>query len=144
MELIAPSGPVYQAGTLSGNPLAMAAGLATLEVLTPALHARIAERTGRLADGLSNVAAALDVPLATGHAGSMWGFFFAEGPVANFDDAKRSDVAMFGRFFHAALDRGVYLAPSAFEAAFTSAAHGDVEIDDALDRLESAMRSVRV
>lgn len=143
MERIAPSGPVYQAGTLSGNPLAMAAGLATLGVLTPALHARIAERTGRLADGLRSVAAVLDVPLVTGHAGSMWGFFFAEGTVANFDDAKRSDVAMFSRFFHAALDRGVYLAPSAFEAAFTSAAHGDVEIDNALDRLESAMRSAR-
>jgi len=143
MERIAPSGPVYQAGTLSGNPLAMAAGLATLQVLTPALHERIAQRTARLADGLSSVAAALDVPLITGHAGSMWGFFFSEGPVLNFDDAKRSDVAMFKRFFHAALERGVYLAPSAFEAAFTSAAHGDVEIDNALDRLDGAMRSAR-
>ena len=143
MEGIAPSGPVYQAGTLSGNPLAMAAGLATLQVLTPALHERIAQRTARLADGLSSVAAALDVPLITGHAGSMWGFFFSEGPVLNFDDAKRSDVAMFKRFFHAALERGVYLAPSAFEAAFTSAAHGDVEIDNALDRLDGAMRSAR-
>jgi len=143
MEGIAPSGPVYQAGTLSGNPLAMAAGLATLQVLTPALHERIAQRTARLADGLSSVAAALDVPLITGHAGSMWGFFFSEAPVANFDDAKRSDVAMFKRFFHAALERGVYLAPSAFEAAFTSAAHSDVEIDNALDRLEGAMRSAR-
>jgi len=143
MERIAPSGPVYQAGTLSGNPLAMAAGLATLQVLTPAVHERIAQRTARLADGLSSVAAALDVPLITGHAGSMWGFFFSEAPVANFDDAKRSDVAMFKRFFHAALERGVYLAPSAFEAAFTSAAHGDVEIDNALDRLDGAMRSAR-
>ena len=143
MDRIAPSGPVYQAGTLSGNPLAMVAGLATLEVLTPELHARIAERTGRLSEGLSSIAAVLDVPLVTGHAGSMWGFFFAEEPVLDFEDAKRSDVAMFSRFFHAALDRGVYLAPSAFEAAFTSAAHGDVEIDDALDRLESAMRSAR-
>jgi glutamate-1-semialdehyde 2,1-aminomutase len=143
MERIAPLGPVYQAGTLSGNPLAMAAGLATLQVLTPSLHARIEQRTARLADGLSNVAAALDVPLVTGHAGSMWGFFFSNGPVANFDDAKRSDVAMFRRFFHAALERGVYLAPSAFEAAFVSAAHGDVEIDNALDRLEGAMRSAR-
>jgi len=143
MERIAPSGPVYQAGTLSGNPLAMVAGLATLEVLTPMLHARIAERTARLAEGLSSIAAALDVPLVTSNAGSMWGFFFAERPVVNFDDARRSDVAMFSRFFHAALDRGVYLAPSAFEAGFTSAAHGDVEIGDALDRLERAMRSAR-
>ncbi len=143
MERIAPSGPVYQAGTLSGNPLAMAAGLATLEVLTPALHERIEQRTGRLADGMRAIAAALDVPFASAHAGSMWGFFFREGPVTNFEDAKASDVAMFRRFFHAALDRGVYLAPSAFEADFMSAAHGDAEIGDALDRLESAMRNAR-
>lgn len=143
MERIAPSGPVYQAGTLSGNPLAMAAGLATLEVLTPALHERIEQRTGRLADGMRAIAAALDVPFTSAHAGSMWGFFFREGPVTNFEDAKASDVAMFRRFFHAALERGVYLAPSAFEAGFMSAAHGDVEVGEALERLESAMRSAR-
>jgi len=143
MERIAPAGPVYQAGTLSGNPLAMAAGLATLEVLTPNLQIRIAERTGRLAAGLRSIAMASDVPFVAGHAGSMWGFFFTEGPVRNFDDARRSDAEMFRRFFHAALERGVYLAPSAFEAAFMSAAHGDREIDDALNRLESAMRSAR-
>ncbi|HUQ19226.1 MAG TPA: glutamate-1-semialdehyde 2,1-aminomutase [Gemmatimonadaceae bacterium] len=141
MERIAPTGPVYQAGTLSGNPLAMAAGLATLQVLTPALHERIEQRTARLTDGLRKIAAALDVPFVIGHAGSMWGFFFASDPVLDFDDAKRSDVKMFQRFFHAALERGVYLAPSAFEAAFMSAAHGDQEIDNALDRLEAAMRS---
>jgi glutamate-1-semialdehyde 2,1-aminomutase len=144
MERIAPSGPVYQAGTLSGNPLAMAAGLATLEVLTPALHERIEQRTGRLVDGMRAIATALDVPFTSAHAGSMWGFFFRESPVTNFEDAKASDVAMFRRFFHAALDRGVYLAPSAFEAGFMSAAHGDAEVGDALDRLESAMRSARV
>lgn len=143
MERIAPSGPVYQAGTLSGNPLAMAAGLATLEVLTPALHARIEQRTGRLVDGMRAIATALDVPFTSAHAGSMWGFFFREGPVTSFEDAKASDVAMFRRFFHAALDRGVYLAPSAFEAGFMSAAHGDAEVGEALDRLESAMRSAR-
>ncbi len=143
MERIAPVGPVYQAGTLSGNPLAMAAGLATLEVLTPGLHARIADRTTRLAEGLEKIAAALDVPLVTGHAGSMWGMFFSDLPVLDFDDAKRSDTAMFSRFFHAALERGVYLAPSAFEAGFMSAAHGDAEVDEALDRLESAMRAAR-
>jgi glutamate-1-semialdehyde 2,1-aminomutase len=141
MERIAPSGPVYQAGTLSGNPLAMAAGLATLQILTPALHERIAERTERLVKGLRDIAAASDVPFVTGHAGSMWGFFFSDRPVLDFDDAKRSDVNMFRKFFHAALERGVYLAPSAFEAAFMSAAHGEKEIDDALDRLDDAMRS---
>jgi glutamate-1-semialdehyde 2,1-aminomutase len=119
----------------------MAAGLATLEVLTSGLHARIADRTTRLAEGLEKIAAALDVPLVTGHAGSMWGMFFSDRPVLDFDDAKRSDTAMFSRFFHAALERGVYLAPSAFEAGFMSAAHGDAEVDEALDRLESAMRA---
>ena len=143
MERVAPSGPVYQAGTLSGNPLAMAAGLATLEVLTPALHAKVERRTARLADGLQSIAVALDVPFTSGHAGSMWGFFFREGPVNDFTAAKASDVAMFRRFFHAALERGVYLAPSAFEASFMSAAHGDAEVEQALDRLESAMRSAR-
>ena len=143
MERVAPLGPVYQAGTLSGNPLAMAAGLATLEILTPALHSRVAGRTERLTAGLTKIAAALDVPLVTGHAGSMWGLFFSDAPVLDFDDAKRSDTAMFSRFFHAALEKGVYLAPSAFEAGFMSAAHGDTEVDEALDRLESAMRSAR-
>jgi glutamate-1-semialdehyde 2,1-aminomutase len=143
MERIAPSGPVYQAGTLSGNPLAMTAGRATLEVLTPALHEKIEQRTARLAEGLRGIARDLGVPFTCGHAGSRWGFFFREGPVTDFTAAKASDVAMFRRFFHAALDRGVYLAPSAFEAGFMSAAHGDVEVDQALDRLESAMRSAR-
>jgi glutamate-1-semialdehyde 2,1-aminomutase len=143
MERIAPTGPVYQAGTLSGNPLAMAAGLATLEVLTPELHDRIARRTARLVEGLRGIAAASDVPFVSGSAGSMWGFFFRHDPVRNFEDAKRSDVEMFKRFFHAALDRGVYLAPSAFEAGFTSAAHGDLEIDEALDRLDQSLRSAR-
>jgi glutamate-1-semialdehyde 2,1-aminomutase len=143
MEQIAPSGPVYQAGTLSGNPLAMAAGLATIGILTPALHARVEQRTARLVDGLRAIAAGLNVPFTVAHAGSMWGFFFRAGPVLDFDDAKGSDVAMFRRFFHAALERGVYLTPSAFEAGFMSAAHGEADVDEALERLESAMRSAR-
>jgi glutamate-1-semialdehyde 2,1-aminomutase len=138
---VAPSGSVYQAGTLSGNPLAMAAGLATLRALTPELHARVARRTERLVDGLRGIASRAGVPLAAGSAGSMWGFFFHEGPVRSYDDAKRSDVALFGRLFHAALARQVYLAPSAFEAAFTSAAHGDAEIDFALAALEDALHA---
>jgi glutamate-1-semialdehyde 2,1-aminomutase len=143
MELVAPSGPVYQAGTLSGNPLAMAAGLATLRALTPALHDRIAARTARLASGLCEIAARQGVPFTAGSAGSMWGFFFRAEPVRSFTDAKASDAALFKRFFHAALERGVYLAPSPFEAAFMSAAHGDPEIDAALERLESALRAAR-
>jgi glutamate-1-semialdehyde 2,1-aminomutase len=141
MELIAPAGPVYQAGTLSGNPLAMAAGIATLRALTPQLHDRIAARTTRLVEGLRGIAARLDVPFTGGSAGSMWGFFFRAEPVRSFAQAKTSDVARFRRFFHEALARGVYLAPSAFEAAFMSAAHGDAEVDEALERLEGAMRA---
>jgi glutamate-1-semialdehyde 2,1-aminomutase len=139
MERIAPSGPVYQAGTLSGNPLAMAAGVATLSTLTPALHAKIEKRTTALVEGLQTVAGELHVPMSVGCAGSMWGFFFTPKPVRNFTDAKSSDVGLFGRFFHAALDRGVYLPPSPFEACFMSAAHGDDEITTALDRMRDAL-----
>jgi len=139
MERVAPAGPVYQAGTLSGNPLAMAAGLAAITALTPQLHRRIEERTSALVGGLQMIANDLGVPFTSGHAGSMWGFFFSGRAVRNFADAKASDVAVFRRFFHAALDRGVYLAPSAFEACFMSAAHGDEEIKDALERLRGAM-----
>jgi glutamate-1-semialdehyde 2,1-aminomutase len=139
MEQVAPAGPVYQAGTLSGNPLAMAAGVATLTALTPALHARIEQRTTALVEGLQKIALELDVPLTAACAGSMWGFFFREGPVRNFADAKASDVELFRRFFHAALDRGVYLAPSAFESCFMSAAHGDNEVATALERMRDAL-----
>jgi glutamate-1-semialdehyde 2,1-aminomutase len=139
MERVAPSGPVYQAGTLSGNPLAMAAGLATLTTLTPELHSRIEKRTAALVGGLQKIAEDLGVPLAAGHAGSMWGFFFAARPARNFMDAKASDVNRFRRFFHAALDRGVYLAPSPFEACFMSAAHGDAEVATTLERMRDAM-----
>jgi glutamate-1-semialdehyde 2,1-aminomutase len=139
MERVAPSGPVYQAGTLSGNPLAMAAGLATLSTLTAALHSKIEKRAAALVEGLQKIGADLRVPLTTGHAGSMWGFFFSEKPVRNFSDAKASDLELFRRFFHAALDRGVYLAPSPFEACFMSAAHGDGEIATALERMRDAL-----
>jgi glutamate-1-semialdehyde 2,1-aminomutase len=139
MREVAPSGRVYQAGTLSGNPLAMAAGAATLRALTRELHDRIAARTARLVAGLAGIAARRGVPLSAGSAGSMWGFFFAPGPVRSYDDAKRSDTALFGRFFHAARERGVYLAPSAFEAGFMSAAHGDRDVDEALQRLDDAL-----
>jgi glutamate-1-semialdehyde 2,1-aminomutase len=139
MERIAPSGPVYQAGTLSGNPLAMAAGIATLSTLTPALHARIEKRTAVLVEGLQTIGDDLGIPLRTASAGSMWGFFFTSQPVRNFTDAKASDVDLFRRFFHAALERGVYLAPSPFEACFMSAAHGDSEVENALAALRGAL-----
>lgn len=143
MELVAPTGPVYQAGTLSGNPLAMAAGLATLRALTPELHERVARRTTRLVQGLREIAARLEVPFTADAAGTMWGFFFRAEPVRDFSGAKSADAALFGRFFHAALERGVYLAPSPFESAFMSAAHGDREVDGALERMEGALYAAR-
>jgi glutamate-1-semialdehyde 2,1-aminomutase len=143
MGLIAPSGSVYQAGTLSGNPLAMAAGIATLDALTPALHDLIAGRTARLVEGLRAAAARVGLPFTADFAGSMFGFFFRATPVRSYRDARAADIALFRRFFHAALDRGVYLAPSAFEAGFMSSAHGDAEVAEALAKLEDAMVAAR-
>jgi glutamate-1-semialdehyde 2,1-aminomutase len=131
---------VYQAGTLSGNPLAMAAGIATLETLTPALHDGIAARTTTLVQGIVASAARHGVPFTADAAGSMWGFFFRGEPVRSFADARTSNAERFRRFFHAALDRGVYLAPSPYEAAFTSAAHSADDVALALERLDEAMQ----
>jgi glutamate-1-semialdehyde 2,1-aminomutase len=143
MEMVAPSGPMYQAGTLSGNPLAMAGGIATLNALTPAVHDGIASRTRALVEGLRGIAARRGVPFTADSAGSMFGFFFRAEPVRSFADAKTADVELFRRFFHAALDRGVYLAPSAFEAGFMSSAHGDAEIALTLERLDEALGASR-
>ena len=139
MQNVAPTGKVYQAGTLSGNPLAMAAGLATLGALTQEVHDGITAQTGVLVQGMRDIAARHGVPFSASHSGSMWGFFFREEPVHTYDDAKLSDTALFKRFFHAARRRGVSLAPSAFEAAFMSSAHGDAEIADTLTRLDDAL-----
>jgi glutamate-1-semialdehyde 2,1-aminomutase len=141
MANVAPLGSMYQAGTLSGNPLAMAAGLATLDALTREVHDGIARRTATLVQGLREIAARQGVPITADHRGSMFGLFFHPGPVRNYEDAKHCDTALFKRFFHAALDRGVYLAPSAFEAGFVSAAHGDAEIGATLDRLDAALQA---
>jgi glutamate-1-semialdehyde 2,1-aminomutase len=142
MAQVAPSGSVYQAGTLSGNPLAMAAGIAAINALTPEVHDRIASRTSRLVGGLREIAVRRGIPFTADCAGSMWGFFFRAEPVRSFTDAKTSDVERFKRFFHAALDRGVYLAPSAFEAGFMSAAHTDADISETLSRLDDAMGEI--
>ena len=140
MELIAPSGAVYQAGTLSGNPLAMAAGLATLRTLTTPLHRKVEARTAQLVAGLREIAARLGIPFTADSAGSMFGFFFRAEPVRSYSDARASDVSLFRRFFHAALSLGVYFAPSPFEAGFVSAAHGGADIDATLERAERAMQ----
>jgi glutamate-1-semialdehyde 2,1-aminomutase len=131
MQLIAPLGPVYQAGTLSGNPVAMAAGLATLEgIAAPGFHARLGALTDRLVRGVAGAARAAGIPLATNHVCGMFGLFFTTSPtVTSYADAMRCDVERFKRFFHGMLDEGVYLAPSAFEAGFVSAAHTEADID---------------
>jgi glutamate-1-semialdehyde 2,1-aminomutase len=131
MEHIAPLGPVYQAGTLSGNPVAMAAGIATLELIcAPGFHARLAERTQQLVDGLNHAARAAGVAFSTNHVCGMFGLFFTDkSPVRYFREVMACDAQRFNRFFHAMLQEGVYLAPSAFEAGFVSSAHGEAEMD---------------
>ncbi len=145
MERLAPLGPVYQAGTLSGNPVAMAAGLATLRALeAPGFHERLAATTTTLVAGLARAAAAAGVPLATNHVCGMFGIFFThEARVDSYAAATRCDVERFKRFFHAMLDEGVYLAPSAFEAGFVSATHGAEEIAATLGAAERAFARVR-
>jgi glutamate-1-semialdehyde 2,1-aminomutase len=131
MEQLAPLGPVYQAGTLSGNPVAMVAGLTTLDLLAaPGFHERLGATTDQLMQRLAAAAAAADIPLATNHLCGMFGFFFTREPrVDTFDKVMACDVERFKKFFHAMLDAGVYLAPSAFEAGFLSAAHSPADID---------------
>ena len=129
MDRLTPDGDVFQAGTLSGNPLAMAAGLATLRLLSESVYVHLEALGTRLIDGMAEVFARRGVPHSTAVAGSMAGFFFVDGPVTDLTGAKRADAALYGRFFHAMLDRGVYLAPSQFEAAFLSLAHTEAEID---------------
>jgi len=144
MHRIAPDGPVYQAGTLSGNPIAMAAGLATLrEIEAPGFYDQLERRTARLLDGLQEAARRHGVPMTAGHAGSMWGMYFVEGPVRNYADAKRSDTALFARWHKAALTRGVFLAPSAFEAGFVSSAHSEADIDFTIKELDAALGEAR-
>jgi glutamate-1-semialdehyde 2,1-aminomutase len=141
MALVAPEGPVYQAGTLSGNPLAMAAGLATVGSLTPLLHERVAARTGDLVSGLKEIARRRGVPFSASHAGTMWGFFFRDEMPRSYAQARESDSALFSRVFHAARERGLYFAPSPFEALFMSAAHGTRDIEDTVERFDDALRA---
>lgn len=144
MEQVAPSGPIYQAGTLSGNPVAMAAGLAMLDVVqAPGFHDTLASRTRLLCDGLQAVADGESVPFSTTCVGGMFGLFFTAEKVETFAQATAADTAMFNRFFHGMLARGVYLAPSAFEAGFMSSAHSDQDIADTLQAAREALREAR-
>ncbi|HVH06678.1 MAG TPA: glutamate-1-semialdehyde 2,1-aminomutase [Myxococcota bacterium] len=141
MAEIAPEGPVYQAGTLSGNPLAMAAGLATLEQLAKrGAYPTLTALAGTLTEGLAELAAEAGVELTTAAVGGMFGFFFHPGPVESFEDAKKSNAARFKVFFHAMLEGGVYLAPSAYEAGFVSLAHRQRELDRTLEAARRAFR----
>ena len=140
MRLIAPEGPVYQAGTLSGNPVAMAAGLATLrETARPGFYEELERRTARLVSGICDAMARRGAPATAGHAGSMWGVYLTRGPVRNYADAKRTDTALFARWHRAALARGIFLAPSAFEAGFVSSAHTDSDITRTVTELDAAL-----
>jgi glutamate-1-semialdehyde 2,1-aminomutase len=141
MERISPLGPVYQAGTLSGNPLAMAAGAATLRLLTePGVYTHLETLSARLADGLKEAARAAEVPYIANRVGSMLTGFFCPGPVTDYASAKKADTQMYARFFHALLDRGVYIAPSQFEAGFVSLAHTPADIDATIDVATEAFK----
>ena len=144
MASIAPDGPVYQAGTLSGNPVAMAAGLATLELIdAPGFYEHLGERTKQLTDGLARAAAEADIALCVEQLGGMFGFVFTEsGPVRSFAQVAAADIERFRAFFHGMLDEGVYFAPSAFEAGFVSAAHGESEIQQTLDAARKVFRTL--
>jgi glutamate-1-semialdehyde 2,1-aminomutase len=143
MEMVAPAGPMYQAGTLSGNPLAMTAGIKTLELLKrPGTYEQLDRITKKLAEGMLQVARETGHAACGGQISAMFGFFFAEGPVHNYEDAKKSDLAKFGRFHRGMLEQGVYLAPSQFEAGFTSLAHTDEDIDRTLEAARAVMASL--
>jgi len=143
MEMVAPAGPMYQAGTLSGNPLATTAGLVTLrELRKPGVFEGIVAQTERLCEGIGEAAAEAGVPVYQTQVGTMFSTFFTKTPVIDYASAKKSDTAAFGRFFRAMLETGVYLAPSQFEAGFTSAAHDSNALEATLEAARSAFRQV--
>ncbi|MFL0759366.1 MAG: glutamate-1-semialdehyde 2,1-aminomutase [Prochlorococcus sp.] len=143
MEMVAPAGPMYQAGTLSGNPLAMTAGIKTLEVLKQeGTYERLETTTQRLIGGIIEAAKEAEVPITGSSIGAMFGFFFCEGPVRNFEDAKAANTELFGKMHRAMLERGIYLAPSAFEAGFTSLAHSEADIEATLQAFRDSFAAV--
>jgi glutamate-1-semialdehyde 2,1-aminomutase len=144
MDRVAPSGPVYQAGTLSGNPLAMAAGIATLDLLErPGTYARLETLTERLCAGLERAATAAGVAVAVSRVASLFTVFFCPGPVTDYASARTADTAAFARFFHAMLDRGYYLPPAQLEAAFVSLAHAESDIDATIAAARDAFGAAR-
>jgi glutamate-1-semialdehyde 2,1-aminomutase len=144
MEQLAPLGPVYQAGTLSGNPVAMAAGLKTLELIAEnGFFEGLTQKTRHFVDRLRQVADQAGIPFTVNAVGGMFGVFFTDhGPVKNFADVMVCNTERFNRFFHAMLDEGVYFAPSAFEAGFVSAAHDEAVIEATLEAATSAFKKL--
>ncbi|OIP73446.1 MAG: glutamate-1-semialdehyde-2,1-aminomutase [Oscillatoriales cyanobacterium CG2_30_40_61] len=143
MSMVAPAGPMYQAGTLSGNPLAMTAGIKTLELLQkPGTYEYLDKITKKLSNGLLQIAKETGHAACGGQISGMFGLFFTSGPVHNYEDAKKSDLAKFSRFHRGMLERGIYLAPSQFEAGFTSLAHTDEDIDQTLAVAREVMSSL--
>jgi glutamate-1-semialdehyde 2,1-aminomutase len=138
MECLAPLGGVYQAGTLSGNPVAMAAGLKTLELIAqPDFYTQLNAKTAQLTDGLTERAKQVGIAFTTNRVGAMFGLFFSEETqISSFAQVMQCDQARFKRFFHAMLDAGIYLAPSAFEAGFVSSAHSEADLQQTLDAAE--------
>jgi glutamate-1-semialdehyde 2,1-aminomutase len=145
MDLLAPLGPVYQAGTLSGNPLAMAAGIATLSYLqdhAAEVYPQLEATAKAVAKGVAAEAVKAGVPLTLNRVGAMWTWFFTTGPVTNYDEAAKSDTAAFGSFHRAMLEQGVWLPPSQFEAAFLGTAHGEEEVAATIDAAREAFKAV--
>lgn len=144
MNHVAPLGPVYQAGTLSGNPIATAAGRATLQLIKeqPDLYDRLEKQSAKLQDGLKRLAEAAGVVTCSERVGSMMTMFFQAGPVVDYDSAKRSDTERYGEFFRGMLHQGIYLAPSQFEAAFVGSAHGDEEIEETLAAAQKVLSKI--
>ena len=143
MSMVAPAGPMYQAGTLSGNPLAMTAGIKTLELLKqPGTYDKLTATTQKLANGIKDAAQAAGLPITAGSVSAMFGFFLCNGPVRNFEEAKATDAERFGKLHRAMLERGVYLAPSAFEAGFTSLAHSDADIEATINAFRESFAAV--
>ncbi|MFM5998774.1 MAG: glutamate-1-semialdehyde 2,1-aminomutase [Dolichospermum sp.] len=143
MSMVAPAGPVYQAGTLSGNPLAMTAGIKTLELLSkPGTYQYLEQITKQLADGLLKICADTGHAACGGNISAMFGLFFTSGPVHNYEDAKKADTAKFGRFHRGMLEHGIYLAPSQFEAGFTSLAHTTEDIEQTLAAAKNVLSNL--
>ena len=143
MEQVAPEGPVYQAGTLSGNPVAMAAGLATLEVLeNETVYSQLSEKSSFLADGFKTLGEKAGHPIQSAVFGGMFGFFFSETPVRNYTEALATDTDIYPRFFQGMLQRGIYLAPSPYEAAFTSTAHTQKDLDTTVSAFGDVMEQL--